>query len=118
HLPVYDMIVDTIVESFVRSGVNPELGIALHRVFTQAGLPAPRMKIETILGTDPEFVDAHVRILQSLVPRAIENGVSLERLGDLTTLHDRLLKEVSDNTHPIPAVASNVGAWCRKPASQ
>ena len=51
HLPTYDMIVDTITESFVRSGANPELGIALHRVFTQAGLPAPKMKIETILGT-------------------------------------------------------------------
>ena len=71
-------------------------------VFPQAGLPAPQMKIETILGTDPEFVDAHVRILQSLVPRAIEKGLSLERLGDLATLRDRLQKEVSDNNHPIP----------------
>jgi SAM-dependent methyltransferase len=115
HLPTYDMIVDVIVESFRRSGVNPDSGMALHRIFTQAGLPAPQMKVETILGTDSEFVDANVRILQSLAPRAIENGLSLDRLGDLETLRDRLRSEVSAKNHPIPAVAANIGAWCRKP---
>jgi|SoiMethySBSTD1v2_1073268.scaffolds.fasta_scaffold00595_12 protein-L-isoaspartate O-methyltransferase len=115
HLPTYNMIVDAIVESFRRSGVNPDSGIALHRVFTEAGLPAPQMKVETIIGTESEFVDANVRILNNLAPRAMEMGLSFARLGDLATLHDRLRTEVSANNHPIPAVAANIGAWCRKP---
>src|SRR4030095_2772470 len=83
HLPTYNMIVDAIVESFRGSGVNPDSGIALHRVFTEAGLPAPQMKVETIIGTDSEFVDANVRILKNLVPRAMEMGLSFAQLGDL-----------------------------------
>jgi ubiquinone/menaquinone biosynthesis C-methylase UbiE len=114
HLPVYSLVAAGVVDCFVRSGIDPEMGTALQRVFTAAGLPAPSMKIEIMLGSEPEMADALVRILASLAPQAIERGVSLEPLGDLATLGDRLHAELRAGHHPIPFLAAAVGAWCRR----
>jgi ubiquinone/menaquinone biosynthesis C-methylase UbiE len=46
HLPLWSAAVSLLYEAGVRSGVNLEMGPALHRVFQDAGLPAPRMRLE------------------------------------------------------------------------
>jgi ubiquinone/menaquinone biosynthesis C-methylase UbiE len=114
HLPVYSMISTIVVDCFVRSGVSPELGTALHRIFIEAWLPAPGMKMELILGSDPDIGDALVHILGSLAPQAVKRGVSLEPLGDLSTLRSRLQAELGASKQPIPYLAAAAGAWCRK----
>lgn len=117
HLPLYSMTARLIVEAFVKCGVDPEMGTALNRTFLAAGLPAPEMKIEMMLGADSEFPRALCYILTSLVPKAREKGLALDALGDLSTLQHRLQNEMRESGDPLPWLAAHVGAWCRKPDS-
>jgi len=41
RFPLWSRVLGTIHETFLRSGVNPEMGLDLHRAFQQIGLPAP-----------------------------------------------------------------------------
>jgi SAM-dependent methyltransferase len=115
HLPLYSACATAIVESFKACGVNPEMGTAMHRAFIEAGLPAPAMNIDILLGSDAEFTRAPCDILRSLEPGAHQNGVSLEALGDIRTLADRLRAEVHASGDAIAWLAGHVGAWCRLP---
>ncbi len=55
RLPLWSKVLSSIHETFLRSGVNPEMGLALYRIFQEIGLPAPTMHMETPLGSDAEF---------------------------------------------------------------
>jgi hypothetical protein len=87
----------------------------MHRTFLHAGLPTPSMGIEVMLGNGAEFTGALCNILQSLLPQARTNGVSLEDLGDLCSLQERLNTELRDSGDVISWLAGHVGAWCRVP---
>jgi ubiquinone/menaquinone biosynthesis C-methylase UbiE len=89
-LPLWSPVHRVIRETFLRSGVNPETGLTLHRIFKEAGLPAPIMHLEMLLGSDADFVRWTSDLLNSLRSPAEQHNVSLDELGDLTTLPDRL----------------------------
>jgi hypothetical protein len=55
HLPLWSASVSLLHESAARSGVNVEMGLGLHKVFRDAGLPAPSMRLEMEVGHDPDF---------------------------------------------------------------
>ncbi|MGC2764575.1 MAG: class I SAM-dependent methyltransferase [Candidatus Acidiferrum sp.] len=55
HLPLWSAVVSLLHEVAVRAGVNTEMGPALHRVFQDAGLQAPSMRLVMELGHDPDF---------------------------------------------------------------
>src|SRR5262249_9535505 len=115
HLPLYSDFTDAIIDSFKASGVDPEIGTGMLRAFVKAGLPKPAMSIETVLGSDADFTQALCDILQSLEPRARQNGISFERLGDLHTFGARLHAEIQSSGDPISWLGGNVAAWCRLP---
>jgi YVTN family beta-propeller protein len=50
--PLYDRGCEWITDLFRRSGNEGRMGIKLHQVFVNAGLPAPAMRMETIIGGD------------------------------------------------------------------
>jgi len=115
HLPLYAAFTAAIVGAFKACGVDPEMGTGMLRAFVNAGLPKPAMSIEIVLGADAKFAQAMCDILQSLGPKARQNGVSFETLGDLRTLGARLHAEIQSSGDPIAWLAGNVGAWCRLP---
>src|SRR5262249_15582428 len=102
-----------IVEAFRASGVNPEMGHALHRAFAEAGLPPPTMTIKVLLGADEEFTRALCDILRSLEPGARRNAVSYDGVGALATLPQRLQTEIWESGDPIAWLAGHVGGWSR-----
>jgi SAM-dependent methyltransferase len=113
RLPLWSGMLTAIHETFVRSGVNPEMGIDLHQVFQQAGLPAPSMNIQTPLGSDPEFIGLLTGLLTSVLPLARQHAVSLEKLGDLKTLSERVQAEV-EAANTVVSFIPLVGVWSRK----
>jgi protein-L-isoaspartate O-methyltransferase len=115
HLPLYSAFASAIVETFKTCGVNPEMGTAMVRTFVDAGLPIPSLSMEIVLGSDEEFTRALSQTLQSLEPMARRSGVSLQILGDLRTLGERLYAEVHGAGDAIAWLAGNVGACCRIP---
>src|SRR5262245_57072249 len=101
-------------EILLRSGANPEMGLALYPIFQEVGLPAPKMHLEMPLGSDADFIRLTSDLLCSLRPLAEQHGVCLEDLGDLDTLPHRICAEVvAANT--VVSLIAVVGAWSRKP---
>lgn len=114
HVPLWFSAVSLLHEAAVRGGVNVEMGTALHRVFVDAGLPPPQMRLEMELAADPEFVAWTAESLRSVYPRLQELGLAGEGVGDLETLDERLQAEVADSHSVVPWIGL-VGAWATLP---
>src|SRR4029077_6058728 len=114
RLFLWSCVVRSIHETILRSGANPEMGLALYSIFQEIGLPAPRMHLEIPLGSDSAFVRIISGLLCSLQPLARQHKVSLEEVGDLNTLRDRICAEVA-TANSVVSVVPLVGAWSRRP---
>jgi len=94
-----------------------EIGVELHQMFQEAGLPTPNMRLEMLLGSDPNLTRWSYDLLFSLRLQIQQPNVSLEPLGDFDTLLQRLQAEVGMSKTVIPFVGM-VGAWAQKPAGE
>jgi hypothetical protein len=101
-------------ETLKRSGANTEIGLALHRIFQEAGLPPPTMRMEVLLGSDPGFTRWIYDLLCSLQPQIQQLNLPIDTLGDFDTLPERLQAEVAASRTVVPFVAL-VGAWSHRP---
>jgi ubiquinone/menaquinone biosynthesis C-methylase UbiE len=115
-LPLWSRTRHLIHETLMRSGANREMGFALYRVFQEVGLPAPKMHLEMPLGNDADFIRLTSDLLCSLHPLAEQHKVSLQELGDLETLPDRIRSEVA-TANTVVSLIAVVGAWSRKSAT-
>jgi ubiquinone/menaquinone biosynthesis C-methylase UbiE len=114
HLPLWSAAASLLHEAIRRSGANTEIGPALHRIFQEAGLPPPAMRMEILLGSDSDFTRWIYDLLCSLRPQIRQQNLSLEPLADLATLPERLQAEVAASKTVVPFVAL-VSAWSRRP---
>jgi len=115
RLPLWSCVLRSIHETILRSGANPEMGLALYSIFQEIGLPAPRMHLEIPLGSDVDFVRVISDLLCSLRPLAEQHNVSLQELGGLDTLPDRICAEIAA-ANSVVSIVPLVGVWSRKPA--
>ncbi len=113
HLALWSAAASLMCETFRRSGANPEMGLALYRIFQEAGLPAPAMQMEVPLGDDPDFIRWMYDVICSLRPQIQRLNLSLEKLGDFDTLPERLQAEVAVS-NGVAGWMAVVGAWARK----
>jgi ubiquinone/menaquinone biosynthesis C-methylase UbiE len=106
-----------IVETFQRSGVHLDLGPRLHRVFVEAGLPQPQMRMEMLLDgrEDSPLYRYLAETLRSLLPKAEEYGIARAADFDLETLAERLSAERRATGLAMMSLPM-VSAWCRKAA--
>jgi SAM-dependent methyltransferase len=116
HLPLRGKCAELIHRAFRRSGANMDMELVLYRTFQEAGLPAPRMRIEVPVGDGPEIARWVYDLFCSLRPRMQEDDLSSGVLGDLASLRPRLDAELAA-TKTFGACIGLVGAWSRKPAS-
>jgi ubiquinone/menaquinone biosynthesis C-methylase UbiE len=114
HLPLWSAAVSLLHEAGARSGVNMDMGLALHEAFQEAGLPAPTMRLEMELGHDPDFTRWVSDSLRSVLPQIQKLNLPHEALGDLDTLQERLQNEVAISNTVVPWIGL-VAARCRKP---
>lgn len=114
HLPLWSAGTSLIHEHARRAGVNTQMGLALYRVFQEAGLPAPNMHMEVPLGNDPDFTRWVSDVICGHRAQYQQFNLSLEPLGDLDTLAERLQEEVASSRTVVPWLAL-IGAWSRTP---
>ena len=114
-LPLWYAALALNCEALRRSGADTEMGPALHRVFQEAGLPAPSVSMEMPLGTDPDFVQWVYDLLCSLRPQIEQLHLSLDKLGDFEDLPQRLESEVAASKTVVSWMGL-VGAWCKRSA--
>jgi hypothetical protein len=75
------------------------------------------MRMEMLLGSDPDFTRWIYDVLCSLRPQIQQQNLSLEPLGDFNTLALRLQAEVATSNTVVPYVAL-VGAWSHRPTDK
>lgn len=117
HLPLWSAVASIIHQTMQRAGANTEIGLALHEIFQEAGLPAPSMRLEMLLGSDPDFIRWGYDLLCSLRPQIQQHIVSTEPLGDFGTLPARLQAEVAASKTVVPFVGL-VSVWAYRPTGQ
>jgi len=116
HSPLWSACASHIRESLERSGGNTEMGLALCRTFQQAGLPPPTLQMEIPLGDNPAAALWIYDLFCTLLTQMRQLNLSLEGLGDVDTLLERIQSEVDRSKNPVPCVAL-IGAWSRRPAN-
>jgi 2-polyprenyl-3-methyl-5-hydroxy-6-metoxy-1,4-benzoquinol methylase len=113
--PIYDTCCRWSVETLRRLGTETQMGIKLHATFVAAGLPAPSMRMEAIIGAGANSA-VRLTLLAGLV-RSL--SADMERLGVATaeeigieTLAERMCAEAIANDSVIVA-HPEIGAWAR-----
>src|SRR5258706_7579879 len=112
---VYERWCHLVDETFRRWGGDPRMGVKLYSTFIAAGLPAPTMRLESVIGGGSSASD-HVHFEMDVVGSLASE---MERLGIASgdelhspALADRVLAEVVA-TGSVVIGRSEVGAWCR-----
>lgn len=91
-------VVETIYRTFAAAGVRVNMASELRQTFVKAGLGEPELSGEFIVGGGPDFAGYSwlANTLRSVAPMARRFGVSLEPVGDLDTLTQRLRSEAAN----------------------
>jgi SAM-dependent methyltransferase len=113
-VPLYEECCKWIVETIERNGVDGRMGIKLHSTFVAAGLPAPTIGQEALIGggEDTErirFITEIVGTLRESIERA---GIASASEMGIGTLAERIAAEAIA-TRAVMASRSEIGAWSR-----
>jgi hypothetical protein len=105
-------------EALRGSGARPELGLEMHSLFLDSGLPAPSMRVDALVSGEAEspVYKLLAETVRSLVPTLVKLSIASPDHVQIDSLADRMREEVVARR----AVAMSyglVGAWARKPAT-
>jgi SAM-dependent methyltransferase len=117
--PLRQQMWDWTMRSFSHAGVDLMIGLKLHRVFLDAGLPEPQMHLYAPIGAGPNWAgyDYLARGLRAALQTAEQQGLATAdevAALDVDTFATRLRDEVVGQRGLI-TMAPYVGAWARKP---
>ena len=115
-VPLYDRCCKLVDETFRRWGGDPRMGIKLYPTFIAAGLPAPRMRLESVIGggaSSSDQVHFEMDVVGSLIREIERFGIATDGELQCQTLAERVLADVEASGSVIVG-RSEVGAWCRR----
>lgn len=115
HLPLRLTCCELIYESFKRSKANVDMGTTLVRGFEQIGFHDPQMQLDVPVGVDSETRRWVYELVSTLYPRFIQYGLSVNTIGELGTLAERLDSELA-HYNAYAACIGLTGIWSRKPS--
>lgn len=113
--PIYDECCRWIAETLRRLGIDERTGTHLHAAFLEAGLPAPSMRLESVIGSAVTSLDG-LRLKADL---AITMLNDIERTGVASAAEvgaETLLKRMTDEALANGSVTisrAEIGAWAR-----
>jgi ubiquinone/menaquinone biosynthesis C-methylase UbiE len=118
-VPLFDAAARWLAEALRGSGARPELGLEMHSLFLDCGLPGPSMRMDTFVSGEENspVYKLLAEAVRSLVPTLEKLNIASAAQVQIETLTDRMRKEVVEKR----AVAMSyglVGAWAKKPLSQ
>lgn len=92
--PVWSEVHGWTLEALEKAGIETRMGLGLHTAFRAAGLPAPRVVIETFAqGGEQAPAWVWANFVSAVVPLMEQLGVATRAEVDPSTLADRLLAE-------------------------
>jgi hypothetical protein len=113
--PLVARVHRAVATTFRLAGAEVHLGLRLHRLIADAGLPAPEMHGETLVACGPEApMWAWANVARGLLPLMERLGVEGAEEVRAPDLDERMLAELC--AHDAVMVAPMlVGAWTRVP---
>ncbi len=117
-VPVFDQAAQWLAEGLRSSGARPELGLEMHSLFVDCGLPAPRMRTDAIISGEEDSPVYHLlaEAVRSLAPTLEKLNIASSAQVSIDTLADRMRNEVVAQ-RAIAVSYGLVGAWARKPST-
>lgn len=108
----YDQCCHWIVETFRRCGIETRMGIKLESAFRGAGLAAPAMHLEAVVGGTrggSDWLHQTVELVATMLPDMEKQGVVTAAEVDIDTLEERMQHEIA--TDSVIVSRFEVGAW-------
>ena len=105
-------------EALRGSGARPELGLEMHSLFLDSGLPAPLMRFDAMVSGEAEspVYELLAEGVRSLMPTLLKFNIASPAHVQIDNLADRIRKEVVARRAVVVSYGL-VGAWARKPVS-
>lgn len=115
-LPLAHKIHDIALGRGLTGGPDMATGSRLFETFLDAGLPAPQMRVETLMGGGPDWLGYEylAETLRSLLP-VLQRHTDID-VAEIDTLASRLRTEATEH-RAVQMLPLLVGAWARKEAS-
>jgi len=114
-IPLYDRCCKLVDETFRQWGGDPRMGIKLHSTFVAAGLPAPTLRLQSVIGGGANCADQvhfEVDVVVSLIEEIERLGLATNDELHCETLADRIIAQVQ-SAGSVVIGRSEVGAWSR-----
>ena len=115
-VPTFDRCCRWCIETLHASGAQPNMIGVLHPTFVAAGLPAPSMHVERLLGGGAmrsNLLKWIADVLITLLPEMERLGVATAADVEPDTLLDRMTRE-AESIDSVIISHGQVGAWCRR----
>ncbi|HVW84502.1 MAG TPA: class I SAM-dependent methyltransferase [Bryobacteraceae bacterium] len=112
--PTFDRYMQWMTKVFTAAGTDARMGLKLHSVFVEAGLPAPSMSLDAGIwggGNNPAAVMVS-DVVRSLLPVAAKLGLPPEPESAISTVRERIEQELRDSGG-VAISPSLIGAWTR-----
>jgi predicted O-methyltransferase YrrM len=105
-------------EALRGSGARPELGLEMHSLFLDSGLPAPGMRMDAVVSGEAEspVYELLAEAVRSLVPTLQKLNIASPAHVQIDSLADRIRQEVVARRAVVVSYGL-VGAWARKPVA-
>ena len=113
--PLLDQAWTWILEAYRRAGLDSRMGLRLFPLFAEAGLPAPRMRLDAAVGggSNWEGYDYIAETLRAILPLIVTHGVATAEEVGTDSFGARLREEVLGQGGVI-TTWSFITAWARK----
>ncbi len=101
------------------SGARPELGLEMHSLFLDSGLPAPNMRVDAVISGAAEspVYSLLAEAVRSLVPTLQKLNIASPANVQIDSLADRIRSEVLARRAVVVSYGL-VGAWAGKPVAE
>jgi SAM-dependent methyltransferase len=116
-VPSYDRAWQLVDEALRATDADPIMGIKLHATFVAAGLPAPVMRMESVIAGGAEcssHIHFEVDPVRTLLPQIERLGLATVAELDIDAYVDRVRSELMASGGVIVGRAE-VAAWSRRP---
>jgi ubiquinone/menaquinone biosynthesis C-methylase UbiE len=112
----FDEAARWLAEALRGSGARPELGLEMHSLFLDSGLPAASMRVDAMVSGEAEspVYQLLAEAVRSLVPTLSKLKIASPAHVRIDSLADRIRQEVVARRAVVVSYGL-VGAWARKP---
>jgi len=114
-ISAYDEAAKWLGDALRGSGARPELGLEMHSLFLDSGLPAPGMRVDAVVSGAEESPVYRLlaEAVRSLVPTLQKLNIASPAHVQIDSLADRIRQEVVARRAVVVSYGL-VGAWARK----